>query len=283
MAQTSRSEQDPRPLELRRQHFEVERALADRLRNASREERRTLYRELYDELYRRVPHHPMLVRKATEEQRAAATAAQMRFLKPLVKPGIGFLEIGAGDCALSFEVARTAAHVVAIDVSDEITRTVDTPANFELRLTDGSSIPLAGDSVDVAFSHQTMEHLHPEDALDQLREIRRVLRPGGVYVCVTPHRLTGPHDISRDFDSVARGFHLKEYTVEELAGVFREAGFAKVDVIAAGKGRFVRLPVGALVALERAIGWLPHAWRRTIGHRFPFSALLLNVQLAGRK
>ena len=41
---------DERPPELLRQHYEVERELADRLRHSTREERRTLYGEVYDEL-----------------------------------------------------------------------------------------------------------------------------------------------------------------------------------------------------------------------------------------
>ncbi len=41
---------DQRPASLVRQHYEVEKELADRLRQASREERRTLYGAVYDEL-----------------------------------------------------------------------------------------------------------------------------------------------------------------------------------------------------------------------------------------
>ena len=46
----------PRRIERRRpallrQHYEVERELADRLRHATREQRRSLYGLVYDELY----------------------------------------------------------------------------------------------------------------------------------------------------------------------------------------------------------------------------------------
>ena len=43
-----------------REHYLIERELADRLRSAPRSERGALYSELYDELFRRVPYHPML-------------------------------------------------------------------------------------------------------------------------------------------------------------------------------------------------------------------------------
>ena len=71
-----------------------------------------------------------------------------------------------------------------------------------------------------------MEHLHPDDAVDQLKNIYNALVNGGKYICITPNRLTGPHDISKYFDNVATGFHLKEYTVTELSGLFREVGFS---------------------------------------------------------
>ena len=62
-----------------------------------------------------------------------------------------------------------------------------------------------------------MEHLHPDDALEQLQNIYSALVPGGIYLCITPNRLSGPQDVSRDFDMVATGFHLKEYTISELS------------------------------------------------------------------
>ena len=108
--------------------------------------------------------------------------------------------------------------VYALDVSAEITSRVSLPSNFKLILSDGTSVPLPPESVDVAYSNQLMEHLHPDDALEQLQGIWRALRPGGVYICLTPNRVNGPHDISQYFDSVATGFHLKEYTGPAVSG-----------------------------------------------------------------
>ena len=44
---------DPRSEAQIREHYEVEKELASRLRNAPKEARGTLYRALYDELFRR--------------------------------------------------------------------------------------------------------------------------------------------------------------------------------------------------------------------------------------
>jgi hypothetical protein len=54
---------DGRSPERIRHHYEVEKELASKLRSASREQRRELYSKVYEELWKRVPDHPMLTRK----------------------------------------------------------------------------------------------------------------------------------------------------------------------------------------------------------------------------
>ena len=73
-----------------------------------------------------------------------------------------------------------------------------------------------------------MEHLHPDDAIVQLTNIKNALTNGGKYICITPNRINGPHDISRYFDKEASGFHLKEYTFTDLNKIFKNIGFSTV-------------------------------------------------------
>src|SRR6185436_16369658 len=113
-----------------------------------------------------------------------------------LEPSSVYMEIGAGDCALTLRVAGQVAEAHAIEVSETITRAVPHPDNFELHLTDGTHIPLSDGTVTVAFSDQLIEHLHPDDARAQLREVCRAMAPGGALVCITPNRLYGPRDIS---------------------------------------------------------------------------------------
>ena len=164
--------------------------------------------------------------------------------------------------------------VTAVDVSRQITREVKPPANFELRLTEGSRIPLADGAADVAFSNQLMEHLHPEDALEQLREIRRSLAPGGLYVCITPNRLHGPGDVSGHFDEVATGLHLREYSARELRALMLESGFRSVRFYAGARGWYARMPFPALAALEAALEAAPRRLRRRLARLAPMRALL---------
>jgi SAM-dependent methyltransferase len=271
-----------RPPELVREHYEVERELADRLRRASREERRTLYRSVYNELYQRVPHHPQLVRKASPELTRNAVAPQLRLLRPYLRPDATVLEVGPGDCALSVMLAGQVRQVYGLDVSDEITQRITLPSNFQLILSDGTSVPLPSESVDLVFSNQLMEHLHPDDAVEQLEEVCRVLRRGGVYICVTPNRLNGPHDVSQHFDPVATGFHLKEYTVGELTRLFRQVGFRKVHALLGSRGIFVPAPVGPIIAGEAVLSVFPPRARRALGRTLPARGFL-GVRLLGLK
>lgn len=265
-----------------REHYELERALADRLRHASKEQRRVLYSSLYDELFRQIPHHAQLTRKASPQKSAASVAAQLRLLGPYLSERKTFLELGPGDCALCVEVATKVRHVYAIDVSAEITKNTRFPANLDLILSDGCSVPVPAGSVAVAFSNQLMEHLHPEDALEQLHNIWTALSPGGVYICITPNRLNGPHDISKYFDVVATGFHLKEYTAFELVHLLRRQGFETIIAIVGGQRYFAHVPIMLPLACEWLLEFLPLGLRSAITKRPP-ARQLLGIRLVAIK
>jgi SAM-dependent methyltransferase len=245
------------------EHYQVEKELAARLRSASRDERRQgMYTSVYDELMRRVRHHPMLNSVRDPEQSAHLLAYQLNSLAPFIDANTVFLEIGAGECALSLALAPRVKQVYALDVCNELTSHVQPPQNFRLVISNGTSIPVPAGSVNVAYSNQLMEHLHPDDAAEQLREIFTALAPGGTYLCCTPNRFSGPHDISREFDAEATGMHLHEYSVSELRRIFREAGFRSSRIYF--PSRHVLAPVGPFVALESTLALLPTRSRRSL-------------------
>lgn len=206
----------------------------------------------------------------------------MKLLRRFVNKNITFLEVGPGDCALSVEMTKYVQQVYAVDVSDEITKGLTCPPNFQLILSDGVSIPVPPCSVHLAYSNQLMEHLHPEDALEQLENIYKALVSGGIYLCITPNRLSGPHDISKYFDEVATGFHLKEYTTTELSSLFKKVGFSRVMVYIAAKGRYMSLPTLPIAWYESLLSALPHTFRKAFAGLFPFRSLL-GIRMVGIK
>lgn len=247
-----------RSIDRLRFHYEVERELARRLREAPAEARGALYGDVYNELFARVADHPQLTARKHPQSIRAGVAEQLRMVRAFLRPGGSFVEVGAGDCALSLAVCGYASSVRALEVSDTIADVADPPREFELLITDGTSVPVPPGSVDLAYSNQLMEHLHPDDAATQAANLATALRPGGKYICITPHRLLGPADISAFFTrGPADGFHLREYTTRELSDLFHSVGFSNVRVLAAYRGRALELPARPFLLLDRLFGALP--------------------------
>lgn len=270
-----KSRSDSRTFEDIKRHYQIEKELAHKLRIASKEERKHLYPSLYDEFYKLVPDHSQALReKANPQKRAKRVNRQIRFLKRFINPNVSFLEIGAGDCVVSFEVAKLVNKVYALDVSAESIDELDPPENFELIISDGFQVPVPQDSIDVVYSNQLMEHLHPDDAMEQLQNIFRCIAVGGIYICSTPNRLSGPHDVSRYFDKVATGFHLKEYSFIELNELFKQVGFSKTHVYCGGRKQYVKLPKILIKIYEIGLEIIPHIVRRKLLRIFPFKSML---------
>jgi len=265
-----------------REHYLVEKKLAKQLRDAPATERGALYAKLYDKLFELVPTHPQLTRRADVAARENDTRAQWRGIKKFVDKGTTLLELGPGDCSLSLWSASRVKRVIAVDVSKTITDQATCPINFELVISDGRSVPVAAASVDVAYSNQLMEHLHPDDAKEQLAQIYDALRPGGMYYCITPNRLSGPHDISKYFDDEATGFHLKEYTLKELKEAFQLAGFQKFAIRVGTGGRTIPFPSFLVTLTESILDVLPRGIARPLARITPVR-LILGIKLLAYK
>jgi SAM-dependent methyltransferase len=261
-----RRRKDTRPPERLIAHYELERRLADRLRAAGRDERSRLYTEVYSELFDSLPDHPQ---KTASGSRTDRIAKQVRLLKPLMQRGDVYLEIGCGDALLPFALSTFTREALGLDVTDALVNLAAAPAGFRFVKTDGVQIPLAENSVDLAHSDQLMEHLHVEDAEGQLREIHRVLRPGGRYVCKTPSGVTGPHDISVFFDEVATGFHMREYDYRSLRALMLKTGFRSVEFPLVVSGYWLATPPYRLLRhIERVLRGLPARVRHNHLARF---------------
>lgn len=262
----------------REQHYELEKELAAQLREADFSKRQKLYGEVYDKIYRSVPYLLPNQRYLS----AIALKNNLSLLGRYLNKKTIYMEIGAGNCLLAMAVADRVKQVYAIDVSVEVTANQGFPSNFSLKISDGLNIPVDHESIDLAFSNQLMEHLHPEDASIQLQNIYNALRIGGRYICVTPNKFSGPHDISKYFSNTPAGFHLREYSCSDLISEFRKAGFRKFKLLQGSKGIFFEMPTWSVTILEKLLASLPPFLRRRLGRLLPFR-LWLGLKLIAIK
>ena len=133
------------------------------------------------------------------------------------------------------KVARRATGLDASSVCIEAARKNHAGMpNVDYVLHQSPDLPFADGSLDAVYSNDLFEHLHPDDGLRHLVEIRRVLRKGGQYLLYTPPAEVGPSDGTKWFFPTGCGFppvcgHLKEYTGKELEEAARRAGYTRVD------------------------------------------------------
>ena len=265
------------PMDILQRQYRVEAKWSLAIRSAeTTADRSQLYLRAYDELYRDFPH---LQSEPTQRRRKAEKNAAL--LRRFADGGTAFLEIGSGRGDLAIRMAGYCRTVDAIDATAN-GLSDPTPANLTFQVGDGSALPYADGSFDLAFSDQLLEHLHPDDARLHLEEVRRVLRAGGRYLCLTPNRLNGPHDVSKFFETEPRGLHLKEYSREELGRLFLEAGFSDCHFFVSLSQRRIQIPGFAVTAVESLLGALPRRSQRLVGRNLPIRPLL-GAAVAGIK
>lgn len=245
-----------------RNHFEVEKELAAQLRASTRAQRKEMYARLYAELFERVPDHSRLLQREDAAKSLKRNQNKASLLNGLLHKDVVFAEIAPGDCKFSFYVADKVKKVYGIDISDQSNQDEARPDNFEMQVFDGYSIDMSANSVDVLFSDQLIEHIHPDDVDIHFEIAKKILKPGGVYFFRIPHRLSGPHDISRYFSDKAEGFHLNEPLFTEIAAIVKRLGFSSYRCYWTAKGKKIQLPFFYYQVLEGILGQIPYKIRK---------------------
>lgn len=247
--------------------FLVEKELADRLRKADSTERKVILSTMYDELFEKVPDHSRLSRRKSESETRDYNESKMSLLRRFLTQDCTLLEFGSGDCQFAYECAKLVKQVVAVEIVDQRPKGIEAPDNFKLQIYDGDAILLEDESIDVAFSDQLLEHLHPDDVNSHFSSLHRIVKPRGVYLLRTPHAFTGPHDISKYFSDTPEGFHMKEYTFREIRDLTRSIGFRKVRCVMGIKGRFsVFIPFFYVATAEAIISKSRGKLRRALSN-----------------
>jgi ubiquinone/menaquinone biosynthesis C-methylase UbiE len=132
------------------------------------------------------------------------------------------LDWGAGWGQTSLLLRAHGTRVIAYDVEDKgATAGLLENAGVPYVLSPGPALPFADAVFDAVLNCGVLEHV--EDEQEALRELRRVLRPGGrLFTYHLPNRHAYTEWLGR---TLGRFHHEKTYTRHEAIGLFERAGF----------------------------------------------------------
>jgi ubiquinone/menaquinone biosynthesis C-methylase UbiE len=188
-------------------------------------------------------------RKSMEEFRKDADR-----LKAFLPDGGDVLEVAPGPGFLAIEMARDSRiHVTGLDISRtfvELARknAAEAGVRADFQLGNASQMPFADKSFDLLVCRAAFKNFsEPEKAL---REMRRVLRPGGTGVIIDLRRDASMTEVKHEVDGMHLGavnrvlttgafrFMLlkRAYTKPELEKMLDRAGFNTVEVRTSGIG-----------------------------------------------
>lgn len=160
------------------------------------------------------------------------------------------VDLGCGAGHASFSAAKSVKKVVAYDLSAEMLAVVKQAAadkqlaNIATEQGYAESLPFADESVEVVISRYSAHHWH--DVGQALREVRRILKPGGKVIMMdiaSPgHPVLDVH--LQTIEKLRDTSHVRNYSTGEWLQKFNEAGL-RIETLSSGK---LQLEFGSWVA-----------------------------------
>lgn len=184
-------------------------------------------------------------------QKCQALGREIRHrLEPTPGRPLRLLDAGCG-VGTAMRILQPLYSVVGTDVSLPMLQHV-TPGG-RVAATEPFALPFADHGFDVAFAFCVYHHIAPAEQARHLRELGRVVRPGGL-VSVFEHNPRNPVT-RRIFERAEIDQGCEMIRAEQLRGMFTDAGFANVRVT-------YMLFVPEFLAswlgfIEPFLGWLP--------------------------
>jgi 2-polyprenyl-3-methyl-5-hydroxy-6-metoxy-1,4-benzoquinol methylase len=182
-------------------------------------------------------------------------------------PAPGFvcgLDLGCGD---GEHLAWLATHVDRLYASDynllRLQRAREKAGTTAVVMADITDYPALDDAFDLVFCHHVIEHVPAVDAA--LREIRRVLRPGGIAIIGTPNEGAAFWRLAYRLQPATRRStdHVHFFTADTLAAACDEAGMRVLEMKPIGWG----VPHWGLDARVRGVKAVDDAFE-AVGRRF---------------
>jgi ubiquinone/menaquinone biosynthesis C-methylase UbiE len=185
---------------------------------------------------------------ATGEGSAVPRDAALRLLGPASGR---LLDVGCGTGAHTALFAAEGWQVLGVDISDDQLR-LARERGVEVVQADVAELPLEDASFDAVVSMWT--HTDVDDFSTLLREVARVLRPGGPFVYVGAHPcFVGPHSLFIEAKGVPKlhpGYWTQGY-YDDAPGISPSGLRAKVGAVHLPLGLFTQSFLDAGFQLER--------------------------------
>jgi SAM-dependent methyltransferase len=161
-----------------------------------------------------------------------------------LKPDAPVLEVGCGDASFTADLAGLSSCVTAIDISavqiEDNARRL--PAISFLQHDVSERFPFEDSEFEVVWCSEVLEHLF--DPLFALREMHRILRPGGRLLLTVPYHGMRKNLLIALFRWDAHfapdNPHIRFYSKRTLARISGEAGFGSLRMRTCGMGSVLR-------------------------------------------
>lgn len=189
-----------------------------------------------------------LISQYTERATAGLFTEERRAIdRYFTADGARVLDLGCGVGRTTRPLAERGFDVVGVDLSEEMVAAARrlTP-EIEFRVDDATDLDAGDDTFDYAlFSHNGLDYVHPEPKrLQALREIRRVLKPDGIFVFSTHNAWYRIPALARDREFLET-FYLNSVNLRRLFDRY------KIDVGEADLHTYVSNPIRQRRQLRR--------------------------------
>ncbi len=144
------------------------------------------------------------------------------FKKFRFKNNMKVLEVGAGRCEVLKNFKNLGLFCVAADISPVSKKYADNAGIDFFLLKNDNKLPFEDNSMDIIYTKSLIEHIIEPTAL--IVEFKRVLKPGGKLLCLTPD---WESNMKIFYDDIT---HVKPFTRNSLEQLFEMTEFKNIKI-----------------------------------------------------